>query len=109
MNVHISDTIKATVITRIAGEISMTEQQFDDILRKACNACMKEEVEYFFATDTTENIEFNHKLKRRMNRLFRIYVTEDYIPHPEVDTRYERAKAKTIEKFLLAKSKLKRI
>ena len=49
MNVHISDTIKATVITRIAGEISMTEQQFDDILRKACNACMKEEVEYFFA------------------------------------------------------------
>ena len=87
----------------------MKEQQFKDLMYKACEGCMHEDIENFLSIDSTEAPEFSPKLKRKMNMSFRLHTTDEYIPHPEVDTRYERLKAKTINKFIATKNKLKRI
>ena len=77
----------------------MTSQLFNNIIRKACERNMQNDIENFMLHDSKDN-EFSSKLKRRMNRLFRVHVGGNTIPHPEVDNWFERLRAKIIKKAL---------
>ena len=79
----------------------MTNQKFKEIMRTACNGCLTKEDEVFNTIEFRDDYKFSDKLKRRMNRFFRIHVGGDYIPHPEVDTQFERIVTKIIIKILM--------
>ena len=49
----------------------MTEEQFDEVMRVACGAYIKDEAERFMAIDTTDVHEPSKRFKVKMNRLFR--------------------------------------
>lgn len=83
----------------------MTEEQFDKIMHDACESYMKEEAEKFMAIDATETHEPSKRFKVKMNRLFREQVGGNYIPHPEVDNWFERARSSVIKRIEILKSK----
>lgn len=78
----------------------MTDQQFDNLVKIACDELSRKDSEIFEAIEPNDYYEFSPKLKRRMNRLFRVHVGENTIPHPEVDNLFERLRAKIIKKAL---------
>ncbi len=84
----------------------MTTQQFDEIMRIACKEYVLKDNEVFKAIEIKDDYEFSVRLKRRMNRLFRIHVGGDNIPHPDVDNRFEKTTTKIVEKVLKFKYKL---
>ena len=79
----------------------MTTQQFDEIIRIACKEYVLKDNEAFNSIE--DDYEFSVKLKHRMNRLFRIHVGGDNIPHPDVDNWFEKTTTKIIEKVLRLK------
>jgi len=74
-------------------------------MHDACESYMKEEAEKFMAIDTTETHEPSKRFKVKMNRLFREQVGGNYIPHPEVDNWFERARSRVIKHINILKSK----
>ena len=79
-----------------------------------CFECCCDECDYFLICfpefdlkieDEIEDIEdievppLSKRHKRGMNRLFRKYVGDSFLPFPEVDCFYERARSKIIEKL----------
>ena len=85
----------------------MTEEQFDELIHGACEAYVKEEAEKFLAIDTTDVHEPSKRFKLKMNRLFREQVGGNYIPHPEVDSWFERTRSRAVVRWnaLLDKKK----
>lgn len=83
----------------------MTEEQFDKLMYVACEAYMKEEAEKFMAIDISETHEYSKKFKLKMNRLFRERVGSNYLPYPEVDNWFERARSRVIKHINILKSK----
>lgn len=74
----------------------MTEEQFDKLMYVACEAYVNDEAKKFMAIDTTETPELSKRFKVKMNRLFREQVGGNYIPHPEVDNWFERARSRAV-------------
>lgn len=85
----------------------MTEEQFDELIHDACEAYVKEEAEKFLAIDTTDVHEPSKRFKLKMNRLFRERVGGNYIPHPEVDNWFERARSWAVVRWMAHQDKKK--
>lgn len=85
----------------------MTEEQFDEVMRVACGAYIKDEAERFMAIDTTDVHEPSKRFKVKMNRLFREQVGGTYIPHPEVDNCFERLRSRLVVRLMALKDKKK--
>ena len=85
----------------------MTEEQFDELIHDACEAYVKEEAEKFLAIDTTDVHEPSKRFKLNMNRLFREHVGGNYIPHPEVDNWFERARSWVVVRWMAHQDKKK--
>lgn len=78
----------------------MTDQQFDNLVKIACDELSRKDSGIFEAIETKDYYDLSPKLKHRMNRLFRVHVGGNTIPHPEVDNWFERLRAKIIKKAL---------
>jgi len=85
----------------------MTEEQFNELIHDACEVYVKEEAEKFLAIDTTDVHEPSKRFKLKMNRLFRERVGGKFIPHPEVDNWFERARSWVVVRLVALQDKKK--
>lgn len=75
------------------------EKNFDDTLRSTC--VINTEAEADKNVKQEGESDFSDQFKRRMNRLFREEVGVKEVPHPEVDTLYERIRSYIVRRILL--------
>lgn len=87
----------------------MTEQEFDEVLKKAMKQYVENSVENVEAfVDKEADVEFSDRFKRRMNRLFRERAGFKKAMHPEVDNWYERTRSRIVRGALVAADKTKK-
>ena len=69
-------------------------------LKAALLEANRKEIEAFgMSDDDNEEIELNPKYKKGINRIFREVIGTNKIPHPEVDTLFERIHSSIVRKF----------
>ena len=78
----------------------MSEKEFDKLIELALSDTADEE---FDIDENTEPIEVSHRHKIRMNRLFRERVGGKFLPFPEVDNIFEKARSWVVIKLHLVK------
>lgn len=78
----------------------MSEKEFEKLIELALSDTADEE---FDIDDNTEPIEVSHRHKIRMNRLFRERVSGKFLPYPEVDNIFEKARSWVVIKLHLVK------
>ena len=78
----------------------MSEKEFDKLIELALSDAADEE---FDIDDNSEPIEVRHRHKIRMNRLFRERVRGKFLPYPEVDNIFEKARSWVVIKLHLVK------
>lgn len=81
--------------------------------KEALRFCVEEEIkeiDEIIAQTTPQEIEFSHKHKIQMNRLFRETVgAKERIPYPEVDTKFERIRSSFVRRFNIIKDRFIRV
>lgn len=85
----------------------MTENEFEKALTEACKMYAEEEVRRIDEAMKDYNYEPSNRFKIKMNRLFREQVGSKNIPHPEVDTPFEKFRSNCIRRYLVLEHRLK--
>ena len=78
----------------------MSEKEFEKLIELALSDTADEE---FDIDENTEPIEVSHRHKIRMNRIFRERVGGKFLPYPEVDNLFEKARSWVVIKLHLVK------
>ena len=78
----------------------MSEKEFDELIKVASSDIFDEGLDI---DDNTEPVEVSHRHKIRMNRLFRERVGGKFLPYPEVDNLFEKARSWVVIKLHLVK------
>ncbi len=87
----------------------MTEEEFDKAIAEACRLKVEEELRELDEEMKDFHYEPSDRFKRKMNRLFREQVGSKNVPHPEVDTPYEKFRSFWVRRFLLLQDKIKKL
>lgn len=87
----------------------MTEEQLDKVLGVAMRRYVENTVENVeVSKESTDDIEFSDRFKKRINRLFREQVGSKRAMYPEVDNAYEKIRSKVIRTKLVTVNKLQK-
>ena len=78
----------------------MSEKEFDELIKVASSDIFDEGLDI---DDNTEPVEVSHRHKIIMNRLFRERVGGKFLPYPEVDNLFEKARSWVVIKLHLVK------
>lgn len=78
----------------------MSEKEFDELIKVASSDIFDED---FDLDENTESVEVSHRHKIRMNRIFRERVGGKFLPYPEVDNLFEKARSWVVIKLHLVK------
>lgn len=81
--------------------MSNEKRTFDDMLYDAFDLMAKQESEKMNEEMKGQEITFSNDFKIKMNRLFREQAGIEKVPHPEVDTNYERCRSYIVRKWLV--------
>ena len=77
----------------------MSEKEFDELIKVASSDIFDKKLDI----DNSKPIEVSHRHKIRMNRLFRERVGGKFLPYPEVDNLFEKARSWFVVKLNLVK------
>lgn len=75
----------------------------EEVLYAACDLITREEIEEFEEDLNGQDTALSDNFKIQMNRLFREQCGIKNIPHPEIDTAYERFRSYIVRKWLVVK------
>ena len=78
----------------------MSEKEFDELIKVASSDIFDED---FDLDGNTESVEVSHRHKITMNRFFRERVGGHFLPYPEVDNLFEKARSWVVIKLHLVK------
>lgn len=85
----------------------MTEEEFDKAIAEACRLKVEEELRELDEEMKDFHYEPSDRFKRKMNRLFREQVGSKKVPHPEVDTLFERIRSNCVRRYLVLEDRIK--
>ena len=73
--------------------------EFDRLIRAIIKRCSAQDDPDGFNSISDEEIKYSVRHRIRMNRLFRERIRSSFLPFPEVDNFYERARSKVVVKL----------
>ena len=80
----------------------------EELLKSAFREAAEQDIKELEAAGETLQIRLSDRHKRKMNRLFRERVGSKQIPHPEVDTAFERIRSTAIRAALRIRNSIRK-